>query len=138
MTIEEFYKDNKCNQFFDEEYYVSEYKEVDPFYKEHCIANSIPKKERLYFHWATCGVKMGFMPHKEELYHICAFSLEEIKNNYDFKDRILKMFFNIITSTEQEPNFYGSNKKDYYINILKYYIENVELKDRTEEDAFND
>jgi len=138
MTIEEFYEQNKCNQFFDEQYYSSEYQDVDDFYKKHCEANNISKKERLYFHWATCGIKIGLMPHEKELYHICAFLLEEIQNNYNFKDRILKILFNLIKSTEQDPHLHSVEKKDYYINILKYYIENVELENRIQEDAFND
>tara|TARA_R100001015_G_C4590744_1_gene146254 strand:- start:536 stop:955 length:420 start_codon:yes stop_codon:yes gene_type:complete len=139
MTIEEFYNDNKCNQFFDEVYYVIKHPEVTNFYKEHCKAENIKDKERFYFHWATCGLDMGFLPHEEDLYHMAAFALEEINNNYRHKIRMLKMFFSIIKSTEQDPHVCSDNrKKEYYINILKYVIESIELKDRIQKDAFDD
>ena len=82
---------------------------------------------------------MGWLPYQEDIYHIAAFSLEEINKSYEHKDRLLKMFFNLIKSDDANPRTLDSNtKKDSDISILKYIIDNVELKDRVQKDAFDD
>jgi hypothetical protein len=82
---------------------------------------------------------MGFAPHKEDIYHMAAFALEEINSNYKHKDRLKKMFFNIIKSTEQDPHICAdNNKKQYDIDILKYVIDNIPIKDRLQKDSFDD
>tara|TARA_R100000278_G_scaffold33272_1_gene30232 strand:+ start:798 stop:1220 length:423 start_codon:yes stop_codon:yes gene_type:complete len=139
ITIEEFYKNNKCNQFFDEKYYTEKYPNAEPFYKEYCEGNNINDKSRLYFHWVAYGLDLGYLPHQEDIYHMAAFALEEINSNYDDKDRLKKMFFNIIKSTEQNPHICtDNNKKQYDIDILKYVIDNIPIKDRLQKDSFDD
>jgi|TARA_B100000073_G_C23689721_1_gene555936 hypothetical protein len=139
ISIEEFYNNNKCNIFFDEQYYLEQHPETEPFYKEHCQGNNIDNKSRLYFHWVEHGLDMGFAPHKEDIYHMAAFALEEINSNYKHKDRLKKMFFNIIKSTEQDPHICAdNNKKQYDIDILKYVIDNIPIKDRLQKDSFDD
>ncbi len=139
MTIEQFYKKNTCNQFFDEQYYLEEHPETEPFYKEYCQDNNIDNKSRLYFHWVEYGLDMGFVPHKEDIYYMAAFALEEINSNYKNKDRLKKMFFNIIQSTEQDPHICAdNNKKQYEIHILKYIIDNIPILNRLQKDCFDD
>jgi hypothetical protein len=70
---------------------------------------------------------------------MAAFALEEINSNYKHKDRLKKMFFNIIKSTEQDPHICAdNNKKQYDIDILKYVIDNIPIKDRLQKDSFDD
>jgi hypothetical protein len=139
IDIEAFYHDNECNQFFDEINYAKLYPESREFYQPYCKQNNISEKQRLYYHWVLFGVEMGWLPYQEDIYHIAAFSLEEINKSYEHKDRLLKMFFNLIKSDDANPRTLDSNtKKDSDISILKYIIDNVELKDRVQKDAFDD
>ena len=49
------------------------------------------------------------------------------------------MFFNIIKSTEQDPHIRSDSKKKHCdIDILKYTIENIQIKDRIQKDSFDD
>ena len=92
ISIEEFYNNNKCNIFFDEQYYLEQHPETEPFYKKHCKVNNIDNKSRLY-----------------------------------------------LKSTEQDPHICAdNNKKQYYIDILKYVIDNIPIKDRLQKDSFDD
>ena len=139
IDIEDFYNNNECNQFFDEINYAKLYPESREFYQPYCKQNNISEKQRLYYHWVLFGVEMGWLPYQEDIYHIAAFSLEEINKSYEHKDRLLKMFFNLIKSDDANPRTLDSNtKKESDINILKYIIHNVELKDRVQKDAFDD
>lgn len=139
IDIEDFYKNNKCNQFFDELNYQNLYPESSQFYQPYCKQNNISEKQRLYYHWVLFGVEMGWLPYQEDIYHIAAFSLEEVSKSYEHKDRLLKMFFNLIKSDDANPRTLENNtKKDSDINILKYIIDNVKLKDRIKKDAFDD
>ena len=139
IDIEAFYHDNECNQFFDEINYAKLYPESREFYQPYCKQNNISEKQRLYYHWVLFGVEKGWLPYQEDINHIAAFSLEEINKSYEHKDRLLKMFFNLIKSDDANPRTLDSNtKKDSDISILKYIIDNVELKDRVQKDAFDD
>ena len=139
VDIEDFYNNNECNQFFDELNYAKLYPESREFHQPYCEQNNISEKQRLYYHWVLFGVEMGWLPYQEDIYHIAAFSLEEINKSYEHKDRLLKMFFNLIKSDDANPRTLDSNtKKDSDISILKYIIDNVELKDRVQKDAFDD
>ena len=139
VDIEDFYNNNECNQFFDELNYAKLYPESREFYQPYCEQNNISEKQRLYYHWVLFGVEMGWLPYQEDIYHIAAFSLEEINKSYEHKHRLLKMFFNLIKSDDANPRTLDSNtKKDSDISILKYIIDNVELKDRVQKDAFDD
>tara|TARA_R110000868_G_scaffold554_3_gene4107 strand:- start:446 stop:871 length:426 start_codon:yes stop_codon:yes gene_type:complete len=139
IDIEDFYKNNKCNQFFDELNYQNLYPESSQFYQPYCKDSNISEKQRLYFHWVSFGLELGWLPCQEDIYHVAAFSIEEINNCYQHKDRLLKMFFNLIKSDDANPRTLDSDsKKDFDIKILKYIIDNVKLEDRIQEDAFDD
>ena len=141
MTIEQFYKKNTCNQFFDELNYTKLYPESIDFYQPHCKLNNISEKHRLYYHWVLFGVNMGWLPYQEDIYHIAAFSFEEINKpkSYRHKNRLLKMFLNIIQSTDGNPRLPKDDaQKHSDIDTLKYVIKKLKVKDRTQKDAFDD
>lgn len=50
-NISEFYKINKVNLNFDEEFYSKRFPYTKNFYQPYCRINNIDEKHRLYFHW---------------------------------------------------------------------------------------
>lgn len=53
ISIDQFYKENSLDIYFDEKFYSSRFPETKDFYQPYCLANNISDKHRLYFHWVT-------------------------------------------------------------------------------------
>jgi len=133
ISIEDFYKNNICNKFFDEINYIKKNPSIGDFYQPHCKDNGFSEKERLYFHWSLYGLDMGHEPCKDNKYHIHAFMMEEINKsesltNEDEKTKLLKVFFNLTRNNLYDPYICEDEQdKKININIIRYMIKSIDL-----------
>jgi hypothetical protein len=117
ITIEDFYRNNKVKESFDEKEYVLKNPEVANFYQPYCKDNNYSEKQRLYYHYILHYAKYGndYIIQLSILTDLMLELMEENKKRYksplnnDIElSRIISDYVHLIFSSPINPNIIES------------------------------
>ena len=111
--IEEFLKENKVPDSFDENFYMERYEKVSSYYEPYCSENGITDKQRLYHHYIHYGQQMGFQPHPRK----------QIKQYAEFDQDILNEPISLVVGCKDRENMLSVSLRSWILHdIIKEII----------------